>query len=95
MGCLLNLTTDNLWDELGGELSESASAGLTLNDLGHLLADGSDLGRSSVCGLLDLVRSALGECNSEEAEEVVVGGLDGDVGLDQGLPLADKRSELV
>lgn len=95
MGCLLNLTTDNLWDELGGELSEGASAGLTLNNLGHLLADGSDLGRSSVCGLLDLVRSALGESNGEETEEVVVGSLDGDVGLDQGLPLSDERSELV
>lgn len=95
MGSLLNLTTDNLWDELGGELSESAGASLTLDNLGHLLADSPDLGRSSVCGLLDLVRSALGESDGEEAEEVVVGGLDGDVGLDQGLPLSDKRSELV
>lgn len=51
--------------------------------------------RSGVCGLLDLVWSSLGEGNGEEAEEVVVGGLDNDVGLDEGLPLADERAELV
>jgi len=95
LGSLLNLAANNLWDELGGELGKGAGGGLALDDLGHLLADGADLGRSSVGGLLDLVWAALGESNGEEAEEVVIGGLDGDVGLDQGLPLANKGSELV
>lgn len=76
-------------------MCEGAAAGLALDDLDHLSADSPDLGRGSICGLLDLVWSALGEGNCEEAEEVVIGGLDGDVGLDQGLPLSDKRSELV
>lgn len=48
-----------------------------------------------VGGLADLVGPTLGESDGEEAEEVLVGGLDGNVGLDEGLPLADKRSQLV
>jgi len=94
-GGLLNLLANNLWDELLGELSQAAAGSLTLNDLNHFLADGTDLGRLSVGGLLDLVLSSLGEGNGEEAEEVVVGCLDCDVGLNESLPLADQRSELV
>lgn len=95
LGGLLNLTSDNLRDKLVGQGLESTAAGLTGDDLSHLLADGTDLGRGSVGGLLDLVGSALGEGNDKEAEEIVVGGLDSDVALDQGLPLADKRPQLV
>lgn len=51
--------------------------------------------RSSVCRLLDLVGAALGESDGEESEEVVVGGLDSDVGLNEGLPLADEGAELI
>lgn len=78
-----------------GELRQSAGGSLALNDLGHLLANGTDLRRAGVGGLLDLVGASLGEGNGEQAEEVVVSGLHGDVGLDQGLPLADKGTELV
>jgi hypothetical protein len=95
LGGLLDLAADDLGDQLLGELSQSAGASLTLHDLGHLLTDSTDLRRRGVGGLLDLVRPALGETNGEEAEEVVVGGLDNDVGLDEGLPLADERAELV
>lgn len=95
LGGLLDLTSNNLGDELVGELGESAGGGLALDDLGHLLANGTDLRRTSVGGLLDLVGASLGEGNGEQAEEVVVSGLHGDVGLDQGLPLADKGTELV
>lgn len=55
----------------------------------------ADLRRPGVGGLLDLVGAPLGETDGEEAEEVVVGGLDDDVGLDQALPLADEGGELV
>jgi len=95
LGGLLNLATNDLGDELLGELGEGARAGVTGHDLNHLLADSPDLRGLGVCGLLDLVRSSLGEGNAEEAEEVVVGGLDNDVGLDEGLPLADEGAELV
>lgn len=92
---LLDLTADDLGDQLGSELGQGAARGLTLDDLGHLAADGTDLGRGGVGGLLDLVLSPLGESNGEEAQQVVVGGLDGDVGLNQSLPLADQRAQLV
>lgn len=95
LGGLLDLAADDLGDQLLGELGEGAGAGLTLHDLGHLLADGADLRRSGVGGLLDLVGPALGETDGEEAEEVVVGGLDNDIGLNERLPLADERAELV
>lgn len=95
LGSLLNLAANDLGDELGGELGEGAAGSLALDDLGHLAANGADLRRGSIGGLLNLVRAALGEGNGEEAEEVVVGGLDGDVGLNESLPLADKRAELV
>lgn len=95
LGRLLDLAADNLGDELGDQLLQTAASSLTLDDLDHLLADGTDLRRGSVGGLLDLVGAALGESDGEEAEEVVVGGLDGDVGLNQRLPLAHQRAELV
>ena len=95
LGGLLDLAADNLGDELGGELGKGAARGLALDDLGHLPSDGADLGRSGIGGLLDLVWSSLGETDGEEAEEVVVSGLDNDVGLDEGLPLADEGAELV
>jgi hypothetical protein len=95
LGSLLNLTTDDLGDELGCELCKGAAGGFALNDLGHLLSDSSDLRGGGIGGLLDLVGSALGEGNGEQAEEVVIGGLDCDIGLNQRLPLSDERSQLV
>ena len=92
---LLNFATDDLGNELGCELGEGAAGSLALDNLNHLLSDGSDLRGGGVCGLLDLIGAALGEGNGKEAEEVVVGGLDCDVGLNQGLPLSDERSQLV
>lgn len=95
LGGLLDLAANDLRNQLAGELLEGAAAGLALDDLSHLPADGTDLGRSGVGRLLDLVGAALGESDGKDAEEVLVVRLDGDVGLDQGLPLADKRSQLV
>jgi len=66
-----------------------------LDNLNHLLADGSDLRRGGICGLLDLIWATLGETNGEQTEEVIISGLDSDIGLNQSLPLADERSELV
>ena len=95
LGGLLNLATNDLGNQLLGELSQSAGAGLPLHDLNHLLADLADLRGLGVGGLLHLVGALLGESNGEEADEVAVGGLDVDVGLDERLPLADERAELV
>lgn len=78
-----------------GELGQGAASGLTLDDLGHLLADGADLGRASIGSLLNLVGATLGEGNGEQTDEVVVSGLHGDVGLNERLPLADEGAQLV
>ena len=95
MCSLLNLTTNNLGDELGCELCKGAGGGFTSNDLSHLSSDSSDLRRGGVCGLLDLVGAALGESNGEQAEEVIISGFDCDIGLNQRLPLSDERSKFV
>lgn len=95
LGGLLDLTTNDLRDELVGELRQSAAGSLTLHNLGHLLADGTDLRRAGVSGLLDLVGASLGEGDGEQTDEVVVSGLHGDVGLNQRLPLANKGAQLV
>lgn len=95
-GCgLLDLTSNNLWDQLGSQLRQSTTGSFALNDLNHLLTDGADLGRLRVGGLFDLIWPPLGEGDGEKTEEVIVSGLDGDVGFDQCLPLAHKRAEFV
>ena len=95
MCSLLNFATDDLGNELGSKLCKGAAAGLALDNLNHLSADGSNLRGGGICGLLDLVGAALGECDGEESEEVVISGLDCDVGFNQGLPLSDEGSQLV
>lgn len=92
---LLNLTTNDLGNELGSQLLQRAAAGLSLHNLGHLLPDGANLRTAGIRRLLDLVWSSLGEGNGEDAEKIVVGGLDNNVALDESLPLADERAELV
>lgn len=95
LGGLLDFPPNDLGDQLGGQLGEGAAGGLALHDLHHLGADLADLRRRGVGRLLDLVGPALREGDGEEAEGVVVGGLDRDVGLDERLPLAHERPELV
>jgi len=92
---LLDLASNDLRNELGGELRESAAGSLARHDLRHLLPDRPDLRAGSVCGLLDLVGAALRECDTEEAEEVIVGCLDDNVRLNESLPFPDQRPQLV
>lgn len=95
LGGLLDFAADHFGDKLGGELSERAARRLALHNLHHLSPDGTDLGRGSVCGLLDLVRAALSECDGKKSKQVIIGSLDGDVCFDKGLPLADERPEFI
>lgn len=87
---LLDFTANNLGDQLSGKLSQSSTRSLSRDDIGHLLADSTDLRCASVCSLLDLVGPSLRESDGEQAEEVVVGGLDGDICFNQGLPFTDE-----
>lgn len=95
LGRLLDLTADDLGDQLGRKLGQRAASGVALHDLGHLLADRTDLRRAGIGGLLDLVGASLRKGNGKQANKVIIGGLHGHVGLDEGLPLADKRAQLV
>ncbi len=95
LGGLLDLAADDLRNELGGKLGEGAGGSLALDDVGHLATDGTDLGRGCISRLLDLVLAAFGEANGEKTDEVVIGSLDSDVGLNEGLPLADEGAQLV
>lgn len=95
LGSLLDLSTNRLWDEFLDELLELGTLSLPSHDLNHLGSDLSDLRRFGVGGLLDLVESSLGETNSEQSEDVTVGGSDVDGSLDQCLPFSDDGSELV
>ena len=92
---LLNFTSDHFGNQLGRQLRKRAAGCFPLNDLDHLPADSADLRTRGVSGFLDLVGSALREGDGKESEKVVVRGLDGDVGLEQCLPLSDKRAEFV
>lgn len=92
---LLDLATDRLRNELLHELLEVAARRLARHDLEHLLPDLPHLRRLGVGRLANLRRSTLGKADGEEAEKVAVSRLDVDVGLDEGLPLADKGTELV
>jgi hypothetical protein len=85
MGSLLNLLSNHLWDEFLDNLLQIARGRLSRHNLKHLLADLSDLGVGCVGGLADLVGAALGESNGEDSEEVAVGCLDINMGLNQGL----------
>lgn len=95
LGCLLDLTTNDLRNELGCKLRKRATGSLMLDDVGHLLPDSADLRRARICGLLNLVGASLGEGDSEQTDKVVIGRLHGNVGLDERLPLAHKGPQLV
>ena len=91
----LDFTTNDLRDELSDELLQCAVLCLPLHDVGHLLANCANLRAGGICGLLDLVLSSLGEGNTEQSKQVLVGGFDDNVGLDESLPLADQRAKLI
>lgn len=92
---LLDLAPDSLRNELLHELFQIAARRLARHDLEHLLPDLPDLRGLGVSGLLHLRRPAFGESDREEAEEVPVRGLHVHVRLDERLPFAHERAELV
>lgn len=79
----------------GQETLETVLLDLAQYDLRDALADGLDLGGRGVGRGSELALCAGREADHEESEEVIVGGLDVDVGLDGGLPFAQQRAELV
>jgi hypothetical protein len=53
------------------------------------------VGALGVAGCLNLLLGSLGEGNGEESEDVTIGGLGLDGGLNEGVPLLDHRASLI
>ena len=87
---LLDLTTNDFGNQLRSQLRKRAVRRFALDYLNHLLANGANLRGCGICSLFDLIRSSLGERDGEQAEEVIIGGFDDDVGFDERLPFADQ-----
>ena len=92
---LLDLSANRFRHKLLYELLQVTRRRLAVHDLEHFLSDLPDLRRLCVRRLPDLVRATLGERDGKESDEVAIGRLNINVSFDQGLPLADKRAELV
>ena len=95
LGSFLNLPTNHLRNQLGGQLRKRTGRRFALDNLHHLLANGSNLRRPRIRRLLDLIRTSVGEGDSKETKQIIVGGLEGDVGLDESLPLSNERPQLI
>jgi ethanolamine utilization microcompartment shell protein EutS len=61
----------------------------------HLGADGADLGRLGVTGLLELILLLLGEGDAEHADDVTIGGTSINIGLNDRLLLLDEGAKLI
>mmetsp|Transcript_21947 Transcript_21947/g.47922 ORF Transcript_21947/g.47922 Transcript_21947/m.47922 type:complete len:268 (+) Transcript_21947:153-956(+) len=92
---LLDLLANNLGDEFVDEIPEIDGGGVSGHDVAHLLPDELLLGRVGVARLLELVLPLLGKADAEKAEDVAVGGLHVDMALDERLPLAHERAQLI
>ena len=90
---------DLLGDLVGNELLEEFLEGVLLDlshhDFHHLGTELMSVGSLGVAGSLDLVLVSSGEGNGEASDKVAIGGLTLNEGLDDGVPLLDKRGELV
>ena len=65
------------------------------DDFYHLLSNQLDLCSCSIRSGTELSLSSGSEANYEESEEVIITGLDINISLDGGLPLSNKRAQLV
>jgi hypothetical protein len=93
--CLLNLPSNGLWYKLLYQLLQVTICCFPCHDLKHLLPDLPNLTRLGIRRLAHLRLPALRKSDGEEAEEVTIGRLDVNVRLDESLPFAHKRTELV
>jgi len=92
---LLNLPPNRFWNKLLYQLLQITARRLSCHDLEHLLPDLPNLTRLGIRRLPHLRLAALRESNGEEAEEVTISRFDIDMRLDESLPFANKRTELV
>lgn len=90
-----DLLGDLVGEELFEEFLKSALLDLSHHNLHHLGAELMFVGALGVASSLNLVLVASGEGNGESSNEVAVGGLGLNEGLDDGVPLLDEGGKLV
>lgn len=86
---LLDILSNGVGEELVHHFLQVGAGHITGNDVAHLLTDGADLRVLGVAGLALGQGVLSGESNAEHAQQVTIGGLDIDVGLNEGLPFLD------
>ena len=92
---LLDLPSNCLWYKLLHQLLQVTARCLPCHNLEHFLPDLSNLTRLRIRRLAHLGLAAFGESDGEEAEEVTISRLDIDMSLNEGLPFAHERPELI
>jgi len=90
-----NLFSDGFGDELLNEILEFRSGGFFGHDVHHFSSDLLDLSSLGIRSSLQLVLSSASESNSEQSEEVSVGGFNINESFNESLPFSDERSELI
>jgi len=90
-----DLFADDIGEELFEEVLERGFLGFVDHDFLHLLSDLLHLGLLGVASGLNLTVLSSGESNREKSDEVAIGGLGLDEGLDKGVPLFDEGAHLV
>jgi hypothetical protein len=92
---LLDLLANIVLDQDLDEILQGGSLDSLLHDLHHLLADEHLVGSLGVASGLDLLLSLLGEGDAEHSEDVAIGGLRLNEGLDEGVPLLDHGASVI
>lgn len=90
-----DLFADDIGEELFEEVLERGFLGFVDHDFLHLLSDLLHLGLLGVASGLNLTVLSSGESNREKSDEVAIGGLGLDEGLDKGVPLFDEGAHLI
>ena len=94
MALLDNFTLDLLFDNGLAKVLNVGGLGLGLHDRDHGLADGAALGLLSIASLLVLVE-ALGEADSEHADDELISGADVNLSFNESAVLAHDRGKFI
>jgi len=92
---LLDLLSGGSSDKSLDESLEVSLSGQGGHGVDHLGADGADLGRLGVTGLLELIVLLLGEGDTEQTDDVAISGAGVNIGLNDRLLLLDEGAKLV
>jgi len=90
-----DLLVDSVAEELLEEFAERVGSDFLKEDLHHLGTELLLLGALGVASSLDLLGVTAGESNSEHTDEVTIGGLGLNEGLNERVPLLDESAEAV